>query len=382
MHPVAAGLIAAACSLFLGAVGDTRMLVAPVAVVWGLAMLASRTPGPARWESPLAWAIAVRLPLLLCAPTLSDDVFRYVWEGEVWRAGMNPFVLPPDDPALTSLRDAIWTQVNHRHVPSVYPPLAQLLFAVVPSVMGWRLLTTACDLVTVELLSRRDARAGWLWALLPLPALESAVSGHLEGIGVMLLVAAMGGRGWAAWLGAMVKLLPGVLLVRRWRWLIVAAVSFTMCIPLLRPDGFAIYRDSWAYNGSLFPLVEARLGALARPLLHGVGALVVASILVRSRDDGRIALWASGAFVILSPVVHPWYVLWPLAAGLWNGMRAWTLLGALVPLSYVVLATYDPATSSWTEPIWTRWAIYVPFYLALAWESWTRLTRPGPAGVG
>lgn len=360
----------------LAAATDPRALAAPIATVWGLAVLlawrrGALPPGPI-W----AWALAVRLPLLLCAPTLSDDVWRYVWEGEVWRAGFSPFAHAPDDPALAHLRDAAWANVNHRAVPSVYPPLAQALFVLLApgGVLAWRLFSAACDVGTSAVLGRRDPAAGLLWALLPLPALETAVSGHLEGPGVLLLVLALGGRAWAAAAATLVKLLPAVLLWRRWGWATLVAAA---CLVVMRTDGLDTYQATWAYNASLFAI----LAPLGRLPVQALGATVVAAILWRSNDPGRIALWTFGAFVALSPVVHPWYVLWPLAAALWNGARAWALLAALIPLSYVVLATYDPATSTWTEPTWVRWVVYPPFYVALAAEGWRRMTRAGPAPV-
>ncbi|MFZ5478870.1 MAG: hypothetical protein ACOZNI_19005 [Myxococcota bacterium] len=362
-----------ACALAFAWLGDVRAVVAPVALAWGVVVLATRAPAGPAW----AWALAVRLPLLLVAPTLSDDVWRYVWEGEVWAAGANPFVHAPDDPALAQLRDEVWANVNHRHVPTVYPPLAQaLFFALAPGgVLAWRVFATACDVATAHLLARRDPRAGATWALLPLPAMESAISGHLEGPGVMLMVLALGGSDAAAWAAAMIKLLPGVLLARARRPFVWALATAIVCAPVIRLDGLRTYGEKWAYNASLFALVPSR------PLLGAVGAAIVAWILWRSRDRARVALWATGAFVLLSPVVHPWYVLWPLAAALWNGMRAWAVLAATSPFAYVVLATYDPATSTWEEPTWARLVVYVPFYAALVVEAWRRLTRAGPSPV-
>lgn len=385
--PAALG-VAVSGALAVAALGDPRAhAVAFVAVVvgWGaaVAVLEPDVPSPARVA--LA-ALLVRLPLLLVAPTLSDDVWRYVWEGRVWLAGDNPFVHAPDAPALAHLRDAVWANVNHRHVPSLYPPFAQLLFVALSGggVLAWRLLSAACDVGTAWLLARARPRAGWLWALLPLPALESAVSGHLEGVGVLFLVAAIvTRRGAWAWIGAMVKLLPGVLLLldRPRAWLGWALLTVVVAVPFVRAEGFETYRASWAFNGSVFPLAQAVVGESARPLLQLLGVLIVAGILLRSRDRARVALWATGAFVVLSPTVHPWYVLWPLAAALLNGSHAWIVLAVTVPASYVVLSTYDPATSAWTEWLTTRFVVYVPFYAALIAEGWTRLVRAGPATV-
>jgi hypothetical protein len=63
------------------------------------------------------------------------------------------------------------------------------------------------------------------------------------------------------------------------------------------------------------------------------------------------------------------------------GAEAWVLLAALVPLAYVVLATHDPARSTWVEPIWPRLVYYPVFFLALAAGGWRRWTLPGPDPV-
>ena len=71
---------------------------------------------------------------------------------------------------------------------------------------------------------------------------------------------------------------------------------------------------------------------------------MVAGALWRRRDPAEVALWAGGAFVLLSPTVHPWYVIWAWVPSLLTGVRAWTALATAAPLAYAVLATLDPAT--------------------------------------
>ncbi len=369
---VAAGL-ALAGSLSLVVIGDPRAhAAAAVAVLlaWGVgvvvALRGTITDSPG---APLTAAL-VRLPLLFVAPTLSDDVHRYVWEGQVLAEGMSPFAHAPNDPLLTTIRDANWALVNHREVSSIYPPAAMLLFLLLSpgGVVAWRIAMAAADVATAWALGRRSPRAAWTWALLPLPAIESAVSGHLEGVGVLCLVLALGGSNAAAWLGAMVKLLPGVLLLRSgWRgWLGWGGATALALAAFIGPGigrGMGTYASNWSYNGSIWPALTLFLSPDLARLACGIGAAcIVIGIVFRTTDRGRIALWTTGAFVCLSPTVHPWYALWALAAGLWTGTRAWTLLAVTLPLSYIVLAGYDAEASAWTEPTWTQFVIYLPFY--------------------
>lgn len=402
----AVGLALVGAVLLVG-LGDLRASAyAAVGVLlgWGLGVVALRPAWP-RLGVLLGVAALVRFILLFSEPTLSDDVYRYLWEGRVWWAGESPFVYPPEAPELEPLRDSVWSKVNHRGVSSVYPPLAQLLFVALSAggALAWKLVMGLLDLGTVYLLFRRSPAAGWCWGLLPLPIVETAGSGHLEGAGVLLMVLALGAGGsrttrwqvWAALGGGLVKLLPAALIMPLLRHekrpvptlLTLMGVSLLCGIPLLLAGpamlrGFLTYQETWAFNGSIYPLVHALAGdPLARRGLQLLGLLISAWVLGVSRDPGRVALWVTGTFVCLSPTVHPWYVLWPLAAGLCANVRAWSWFAALVPLAYVVLATYEPATSSWREPAWVKLVIYPPLYGLLLVEGWRRLTRPGPWSV-
>ncbi len=360
------------------------------------------TRGKAQALLPVLAALALRIPWLFAPPAFSDDVYRYVWEGRVWAAGFNPFALAPADPMLAALTPsnlAIWERVNHPEVSSIYPPLAQALFVILApgGVLAWKIAAMVADLGTVGLLARRSPRAGWLWALLPLPALESAGSGHLEAFGVLFLVATLSAEATgrprlalaAAWAGAMVKLLPGagvLALAKGWRaWLTVGGASLLVFAPMWTSEllrGFQTYRATWSFNGSLYPLLAAGVGSeLARGALQVVGAGVVGGVWWRTRSRPN-ATWAvlmaaTGGFVLLSPTVHPWYVLWPLAVALWGGGGGgWLLAAVLVPLAYRVLGTLMGGV--WTEEAVTRWVIWGPVWGMLGVEALGRSLRATP----
>ena len=92
----------------------------------------------------------LRLPLLPLPPTLSDDVLRYLWDGKVAAAGLNPYALPPAADKLTPLRDEIWRRIPHTQVPTVYPPLSVAAFSIASRlpfpILAWKLMATAADL--------------------------------------------------------------------------------------------------------------------------------------------------------------------------------------------------------------------------------------------
>ena len=71
-----------------------------------------------------------RLSVLWVTPGfLSDDIYRYVWDGLVQQAGINPYHYPPEAPELGFLRDeTIFPMINRKSALTIYPPAAQLFF--------------------------------------------------------------------------------------------------------------------------------------------------------------------------------------------------------------------------------------------------------------
>ena len=78
----------------------------------------------------LAVAALMRLAVLLAPPYLSDDINRYVWDGRVEAAGINPYRYVPADPHLAALRDeTIFPKINRSdYAPTIYPPVAEYIF--------------------------------------------------------------------------------------------------------------------------------------------------------------------------------------------------------------------------------------------------------------
>ena len=86
----------------------------------------------------------------------------------------------------------------------------------------------------------------------------------------------------------------------------------------------------------------------------------------------QLLLWIGGALGILSPVVHPWYVLWPLCAAMLTRTWAWGVLASTVLLSYLVLQGYDPSRSSWTPLSWIPRIEYPPIFIPLLLQARSR----------
>lgn len=81
-------------------------------------------------------ALILRAVLLATPPFLSSDIFRYVWDGRVQAAGINPYRYVPAASELRGLRDAaVFPHVNRAdYAVTIYPPTAQVLFLLVTRV--------------------------------------------------------------------------------------------------------------------------------------------------------------------------------------------------------------------------------------------------------
>jgi alpha-1,6-mannosyltransferase len=146
------------------------------------------------------FGIALRAYVLMFDPFLSSDIYRYVWDGRVQAAGINPYRYFPADEALAFLRDGtIFPRINRADFAvTIYPPVAQFFFLIVTriseSVTAMRLALLGCEAVTVALIMlvlRRMDRpltrvVAYFWH--PLPLWEIAGSGHVDALMVALML--------------------------------------------------------------------------------------------------------------------------------------------------------------------------------------------------
>ncbi|MDH3222371.1 MAG: hypothetical protein OEO23_01535, partial [Gemmatimonadota bacterium] len=165
------------------------------------------------------FAILMRASLIPLAPELSDDVYRYLWDGHVQLEGINPYRYAPAHEALEAIRTPWHGLINNPDVPTIYPPLAQGAFLLVAmlggTILSAKLLWTAFDLLTalllIEAARRRGLHAGlvgllYLWS--PLLVVETAWSAHFDAfglfwLGLLLLWSGPSSRAGGGRLGAM-----------------------------------------------------------------------------------------------------------------------------------------------------------------------------------
>ena len=189
------------------------------AVAWLVAVfIAFRLPARLAVTLVVLAAVAMRLAALGGAPTTSDDLYRYAWDGRVQASGADPYANAPLAPQLTALRDGwLWpdargcaaldrppgcTRINRPDARTIYPPVAEAWFGAVNGAAGghrhktWQAAGLATDLAVIALLLvalkrwRRDMRWVALYALCPAPVFEFVQNGHVDGLAVALLLAA------------------------------------------------------------------------------------------------------------------------------------------------------------------------------------------------
>jgi len=126
-----------------------------------------------------------------------------------------------------------------------------------------------------------------------------------------------------------------------------------------------------------FSLLEAAAGnpESARRLTGLVVLAVVGGTAVAALDLERALLWVLGAGMILTPTLHPWYVLWMLPMAALRRARAWILLSGLAFIGYFGLGAYQES-GVWPQPITARAALWLPFFAVLALDARRALVRP------
>ncbi len=384
---------------------------------WAAGVRAASRSGCARdLVLVLAVAAAARLLLLVPATPLSDDLYRYLWEGRAGNAGFDPFVHAPDAPELAALADpVIRPRVNHPDIPTIYPPVAQILFraqaALAYAPITPRVTAALADLASVLLLAAllrgrgRPAALAGVFAWCPLAILEGAGGGHVDAAGVALLLAALlaaeraraGPAGTLLALSALMKpmavlLVPRLLATgpmrRRLAFVAGAALASLACVPYLDAGaslltGLRTYAEHWRFHDALYtPLTAAGMAPrTARLALAGATAAVAFAVVRRPRDPLAAAGIALAAALALSPTVHPWYGVWlvPLLPFLPRTVRpAAAALVTLLPLAYVT-PWRRAVTGSWDEPLWPRAITWTVVALTLAFGL---LRRGLPSAAG
>jgi alpha-1,6-mannosyltransferase len=360
-----------------------------------------------------------RLSLLFLVPNLSDDVYRFIWDGRLTVNGINPYAYLPEhflsnedyaDSGLTPYLFGLFGKNTH----SSYPPLNQLVFllavyispnSMFGSIILIRLVILIAETGNILLIRKilrkkgQPGRLGLLYALNPLIILELTGNLHFEGIMIFFLLLSLNylhrerfiAAGICLGLGILTKLLPLILLPYLWiRFkknglrLVIAAlvVTFAGFLPfsgLLSSTGFiqslALYFYKLEFNASIYFLVR-QIGYwiagfniiwIAGPLLGLIAFLLILrfsfSGTAKKRQIEEIWIWLLMIYMALTTTLHPWYIVTLAALSLFTAYRfpiIWTFFIFLTYLGY--------SESGYVPNYWLIALEYIIVYAIMIWE--------------
>jgi len=373
------------------------------------------------WRWFLVLGLALRLLMLATTPTLSDDVYRYLWEGHLVTEGVSPYSFTIDSPMGDPYEIGARSLVNNTSLASPYLPVAHGLFGaaavVLPSepwtmqvmMIGFDMLAVAM-LIKLLRVARLPERRVLLYWLNPLIIVEVAHGAHLDAIilglvsaGLVLSLnrpassaAAMYGGPLLIAAASLTRplallLIPVLFWIWNWRQRILWSVATAVPIVIAGASvGLGLgetgagtgvfgsaraYTDTFRFNSGLYHWIESWIGgwglddqgwnepaALARGVVVViVGALmVVVFVVARRQRDARATLRLLAAPLMI-------YVLWTPVLHPWY---------TLVLLGFVPFLAPGPDESS------LRWVVVAPWITLSALLIFSYLTYEDPAAFG
>lgn len=386
-------------------------------VLVALWLLLHRFLSNSSWVLIFSVGIVFRLVFFLSAPHLSDDYFRFVWDGELSKDGYSAFEFIPSKfdhhvkeehqekyaSMLEENSEEFPSGMNSKNYYSIYPTVNQFVFQTAAfdndpygfnlmTLRNWILLAEIISFFLLKSLLTAKNKSNWLslYWLHPLVIIELTGNIHLEALAITFILLALFfaqknkwvGAGIAVALGVMTKLTPLLLLgafyrkLPFWRWILLCAATGFLSIAL-----FAIYVDletflhfkesvglffAWfSFNSGLYYSVRdiALLfsGVDISSLICLVFPFISAAIMLRITFLGKAdmvttALLLFTTYFLFTPILHPWYItiLIPLAL----------LSRKIYPLvwSVLIFGTYIAYGAEFNEPFW--W-IYLEFSVVI-----------------
>lgn len=343
----------------------------------------------------LAFAILIRLLLFFSPPALSDDYYRFVWDGQLWAQGTNPYVSSPDHliEDLPASYDHLYDQLNSQEYHTTYPPLSQYIFSI-PAWLGVREVPTAVMMIrgvlflfeigTLLLLLQLTSPARVsIYALNPLVILELTGNLHFEGLVIFFTLLGYWLYQKGHWpkaaialsLGVLAKLTPLMFLpvlikklgIKRasQSYMLMVSVLVLLSLPILNYEiikglftGLDLFFRKFEFNAGLFFLTREvgfwvigyDVVQTAGPRLSYVafGLIMIYSFVVIHKKTDWLVAFSTILFIqlLFATTVHPWYVITLVAFSGLTGFLFPVIWSLLAFLSY---AGYSP--EGYTHPM-------------------------------
>ena len=316
----------------------------------------------------LLWVSMIfRIIFIIAIPTLSDDYFRFIWDGKLFVNGFNPYLFIPSEIANSDIAETagltkeLYEGLNSPNYYTVYPPINQLIFAlggffskfgILAGIIAIRVPIIIAEFFLIKYM-RRLLEALHLphyyvlwYALNPLVIVELSGNLHFEGMMMLFLVVGvywlmLNKWGGAAFWWAMaisIKLIPVLflpVLIKRlglvkslWFYIVtVLALIFTF-LPFLDQQlithilsSVDLYFRTFEFNASIYYIIRwFGFKAVGYNIIQKVGPIlsIITFVLVmivyfyknKSWEDVfKKMLFAYTIYLLLATTIHPWYVI-------------------------------------------------------------------------
>jgi alpha-1,6-mannosyltransferase len=361
-------------------------------------------------------SVFISLTILFAVPSLSDDLYRFIWDGRLLQAGIHPFAAIPSYYAqhnfqVEGLSPELYTALNSKEYFTIYPPVAQGIFwlatffskSIYGSLLVMKVLILVSQIVSIILIQKilRQVKLPGKYVLLyclnPLVILELTGNVHFEAFVVVFLLASfyylqknnltLSALHFS--LAVCIKLLPllflpSLLFYIGWKksiryYLVVGVVCVLLFIPLLNQEiitglstSLSYYFKKFEFNASLYYLVrEWGYWQYGYNIIQTVGwklglisALLICSLtfyrlVARQQNKSNQQIFTDWSIVLLiyllfTTTVHPWYII-PLLA-----FSVFTQLKFPIVWSFFIFLTYAGYTeNSFFENYWITALGYV-----------------------
>lgn len=372
----------------------------------------------------LTFAIFLRFLLLFAFPSLSDDVFRFIWDGRLWNAGVNPFeqlptyyLLPGNQ--VHGLDSTLFNQLNSPEYFTIYPPVNQLIFYISTAIFStniWgsmflmKCFLFACEVGTILLLPKVliqlkiDVKNTLVYAINPLIIIELCGNLHFEAAMIFFLVLAVylllkKRVNWSAIafaLSVASKLLPLIFLpflIKKIGWkksiqygMIVAISLVILYLPILTEtfiqnfgNSLNLYFQKFEFNASIYYISRwigyqkvgwnmiAEYGPkLAMVSFSTILLLAFLPLLRKNQVWGNLPaawLWAITIYLLFTTTIHPWYVSLPLFLCCFTNFKFPVIWSGLIFLTYI-----NYSYGAYFENLWVVFFEYLIVFSVMIFE--------------